>query len=130
MFTATTLADLRSRLIDRLYRRSSWVRRCLRHTGYAREYAELGLCCAGWYFEHTDDCLTPELPRGCSDCYAPSGTQHEYSCSWYWDAPEDLADLDTDPDITPWPDAARWPGHAIDDDRYQQDYADTGWAAA
>jgi hypothetical protein len=124
VFTATTLADLRSRLIDQLYQRSSWVRRCLRHTRYAREYAELGLCCAGWYFEHTDDCLTPDLPRGCDDCYTPPGTEHGYPCSWYWDAPEVPADLNT----APWPDAARWPGHAIDDD--QQDYTDAVWPAA
>ena len=126
MFTATTLADLSSHLIDRLYRHSSWVRRCLRHTRYAREYAELGLCCTGWYFEHTDDCLTPDLPRGCSDCCAPPGSGHECPCSWFWDTPEDLPGVDT----AAWPDAARWPGHAIDDELDQQDYAESGWPAA
>jgi hypothetical protein len=124
VFTTSMLTGLGGRVIDRLFWRSSWVRRCLRHTRYAIEYADLGLCCTGWYFEHTDDCVAPDLPRGCSSCYAPSGTTHGFSCSWYWNAPDDLAY----PDAELWPDAARWPGHPIDDQ--DQDYADTGRAAA
>jgi hypothetical protein len=116
VFTTTTLYDATITLTDRLYRRSRWLRRCLRRTRYAIEYAELGPCCTGWYFEHTDGCVTPDLPRGCSRCCVPPGTQHDHFCSWYWSAPFDLVDID----VSCCPDAARRPGHAGDGDSSEQ----------
>jgi hypothetical protein len=42
-------------------------------------------CCAGWFFEHTDECAIPDQPRPCSDCAAEPGTAHSYDCQWWWD---------------------------------------------
>lgn len=67
-------------------------------------------CCTGWYFEHTPDCRTPEVPRPCSDCDADPRTGHNlHTCSWHWPEPE----LDSFDPLSP--DAARWPGRPIAD---------------
>ena len=42
-------------------------------------------CCAGWFFEHTEECAVPDEPRPCSDCAAEPGTAHSYDCQWWWD---------------------------------------------
>jgi hypothetical protein len=69
-------------------------------------------CCTGWYFEHTADCMTPDIPRSCSDCGAESGTEHlTDTCSWHW--PEE--DTDSSDELSP--DAARWPGRPLTDSR-------------
>ncbi|GAA0547345.1 hypothetical protein GCM10010172_31410 [Paractinoplanes ferrugineus] len=66
-------------------------------------------CCRGWYFKHSAECSTPHSARPCSDCYADPGGSHIYPCcSWF-----DVEPVESPDEAALWPDAARWPGHAI-----------------